>query len=382
MEITMRILRIGRWAIAVVIAAGSVITVRAGGRAAGDLTSRVDEILAREPDFSGVVLIADHGAPVYFKAHGSRNRDTRTPLETGDIFELASLSKQFTAMAVMMLQEQGKLSYDDPLEKFLTGLPYAGITVRNLLNHTSGLPDYQEVMDQHWDKSNVAGNAEILEYLKKYHPSARFKPGAKYEYSNTGYILLGSIVEKASGEDFSALLNRRVFVPLGMTTTALRTPDQRAALQTFAIGYERQAPAGPLVRADSLRSSDYTLWLGHRIGPGRISSTAGDLLKWDRALYGDRLVSQRTLAQAFTPAKLNDGTLSNYGFGWEIDGQSVLGTIVRHTGDNPGYHNYIGRAIDVDKTVIILCNTPPKDYDAIIKGVNMLLAGAAPAPSR
>ncbi|PMD88390.1 serine hydrolase, partial [Siphonobacter sp. BAB-5405] len=156
----------------------------------------LDAFFRTAPDFSGVVLIAEKGKPVYHRAFGYQNFDTRQSMTTASVFELASLSKQFTAMTILLLKEAGKLQYDDPIENYLPGLPYPGVTIRHLLNHTSGLPDYQEVMDQHWDKSKVAGNADNIAYLIQYHPERQFEPGSRYEYSNTGYMLLASIVEK------------------------------------------------------------------------------------------------------------------------------------------------------------------------------------------
>ena len=127
---------------------------------------KMDSLFATVPDFSGVVLVADKGKPVYHKAFGYLNFETKVPMDTTSIFELASVSKQFTSMVIMMLKEEGKLNYDDLVEKYIPGLPYPNITIRQLLTHTSGLPDYQKIMDEHWDKTNVAGNADILEYLK------------------------------------------------------------------------------------------------------------------------------------------------------------------------------------------------------------------------
>ena len=129
-------------------------------------TTKIDSVFNSIPNFSGVILFADKGDPIYHKAFGVRSYETDIPIELDDIFELASVSKQFTAMTIMMLKEEGKLQYDDPIEKYLPDVNYQGITIRHLLTHTSGLPDYYEVMDQYWDKSKVATNPDIFEYLK------------------------------------------------------------------------------------------------------------------------------------------------------------------------------------------------------------------------
>ncbi|MBD2705367.1 beta-lactamase family protein [Spirosoma sp. BT702] len=332
------------------------------------LEKELDALFADIPDFSGVVLIANGGKPVYEKAFGYQNFETKTPMTTGSIFELASVSKQFTAMTILMLKQEGKLEYDDRIDKYISNLPYPGITIRHLLNHTSGLPDYQDVMDKYWDKTKVADNADNIAYLIKYHPPKLFEPGAKYEYSNTGYMLLASIAERASGQDFIQFCRSRIFNPVGMTHTDIPTLDQKVKLPTMAWGHLYVPEKKRYVRADSFPQFNYAIWLGNRKGPGRISSTADDLLKWDRALYSSQLVNHQTLAEAFKPARLNDGTTSPYGFGWELQ-QSKLGKVVRHSGDNPGYKTQIIRYVDADKTIILLCNNAHEKLPTILKTI-------------
>src|SRR5690606_11903449 len=151
-----------------------------------------DSLMKNHEDFSGVILIAENGEQVFQKAFGFREFTKPIPILTDDVFEMASVSKQFTAMIIMMLQEKGKLKYDDLVENFIN-IPYKGITIRQLLTHTSGLPDYQEIMDKHWDKTKVAGNPDIIKYLKQYAPPVLSEPGTEYKYSNTGNVLLTSI---------------------------------------------------------------------------------------------------------------------------------------------------------------------------------------------
>ncbi|HJS55640.1 MAG TPA: serine hydrolase domain-containing protein [Chitinophagaceae bacterium] len=323
--------------------------------------------------FSGVVMIAENGKPVYHKAFGYREFENQIPLQASDIFELASVSKQFTAMIIMMLKEKAKLNYDDSVSKYLE-IPYKGITIRHLLTHTSGLPDYQDIMDKYWDKNKVAGNPDCIEYLNKYAPPKRFEPGEKYEYSNTGYLLLASIAEIAGGKDFIELCRKWIFKKLKMTSTDIRTLDEKKATKNFAIGHIYVQERNKWVRADSFPSSNYTIWLGNRKGPGRISSTASDLLKWDQALYTDKLIRQSTLQEAFTPMKLNDGSLSDYGFGWSLRTDTAFGKIVSHTGDNPGYKTQIIRYVDKRKTIIVLNNNAHRNFSAIIKQLEARLS--------
>jgi len=330
-----------------------------------NVDSILNNVFDKNDPYNGVVLIAEKGEPVFKQAYGYRDIETGVQLKADDVFELASVSKQFTATIVMILQQEGKLNYDDTVEKYLS-IPYKGITIRNLLNHTSGLPDYQEIMDKHWDKSKAADNNDIILYLNRYAPPAMFIPGAKYEYSNTGYVLLASIAEKASGEDFSMMLRKRIFSKLKMNHTDIRTVAEKKKLSNLAYGHMLVEEATDYKKADSFPSSNYTIWLGNREGPGRISSTAQDLLKWDRALYDRSFLTPAMLSEAFKPAVLNDGTLSQYGFGWELNKDLRLGKVVEHSGDNPGYKTEIVRFIDADKTIILLCNNAHAKFPTLL----------------
>ena len=333
---------------------------------------KADKILASEKDFSGVVLLAHEGKILYHKAMGYRDYASRTPLLITDLFELASISKQFTAFIIISLQKDGVLAFDDLVEKYID-IPYKGITIRQLLTHTSGLPDYQQVMEVHWDKSKVAGNADIIQYLNQYKPEKLFEPGQKYNYSNTGYVILASIAEKASGKDFIDLCRERIFQPLKMHSTDIRSPETKKAEKNFTAGHYYIDSLHRYIRADSFPWTDYTIWLGNRKGPGRISSTAADLLLWDQALYTNQLISQQQLASAFEPMQLNDSTSSNYGFGWVIRKDSSFGKIVWHNGSNPGYATQINRYIERKKTLIILSNNAYPQIDTLIQKLEKLL---------
>ena len=158
-----------------------------------------------------------------------------------------------------------------------------------------------------------------------------------------------------------------------MKDTDIRTLEAKNATTNFAIGHIYVSERDKYVRADSFPSSDYTIWLGNRKGPGRISSTAADLLKWDLALYTEKLVKQSTLQDAFTPMKLNDGSFSNYGFGWSLRSDSLLGKIVSHTGDNPGYKTQIIRYIDKMKTIILLNNNAYTNFAVVLKQLEEII---------
>jgi CubicO group peptidase (beta-lactamase class C family) len=186
-------------------------------------------------------------------------------------------------------------------------------------------------------------------------------------------VLLGTVAEVASGEDFTGLCRRKIFQPLGMVDTDLRTPDEKRSLSRMTRGHIWSDEKRRFVQADSFPSSDYTLWLGRREGPGRISSTASDLLKWDVALNSGQVASEAAFAEAYEPAVLNDGTLSNYGFGWHLDTADSLGRKIWHDGDNPGYRTRNIRYVDAGFDVILLSNNNRPHLNALVKAIEAVL---------
>ncbi len=338
---------------------------------AHQLKALIDTITFNK-SFNGVILYAENGKSLYEESFGYRTYADKKTLKKNDIFELASVSKQFCATVIMQLKEKGLLKYDDLVEKYLD-IPYKGITIRHLLTHTSGLPDYQQIMDQNWDKSKVANNNDIIEYLNRYHPPRLFEAGEKYTYSNTGYVLLASIAEKVSGRDFIEYCNTEIFHKLVMKHTGIRTLEEKSAVKNFAIGHMYGNEKSTYIRSDSFPSSNYTIWLGNRKGPGRISSTAQDLLIWDNAIRNNQLVSKETMKEAYTPMKLNDGTLSYYGFGLELVYKNKVLQIVWHNGDNPGYRTLIMRDLLYNRTLIILTNNDALNMNAIIEACKRIL---------
>jgi CubicO group peptidase (beta-lactamase class C family) len=336
------------------------------------LQDSLKKLLLREYDaygFSGVLLVARQGEPIFYSALGVRDYAKNIPLSKHSVFELASISKTFTAMIIMMLQERGKLGFDDPLDLWIKDLPYRGIKIRHLLTHTSGLPDYQAMMEKYWDKSKVADNIDVIEYLKKYPEPLRFEPGDQYEYSNTGYLLLASIAEAASHTNFIQLCREWIFEPAKMTTADIRTAAARAGTPNFAKGHLYDSLTRKYIDAAYNPASNYTIWLGNRKGPGRVSANAADLLKWDQALYTALFVSKPTLREAYSPYRLNNGELSQYGFGWDLEIHPKLGQVVGHSGDNPGYRTQLKRYLDHQYTVIVLNNNASPRMESILESV-------------
>jgi CubicO group peptidase (beta-lactamase class C family) len=324
---------------------------------------QIDEYMqaqAKFKRFNGNVLVADKGQIIYQKSFGYADYDTKQLLNDNSVFELASVSKQFTAMCIMILKEKGKLDYSDNIRKYIPELPYEGITIRHLLTHTSGLPEYEELFEKNWDHHKVAFNNDEIALLKQYQPSLLFKPGTRWKYSNTGYTMLASIVERISGMSWNEFTAKNIFIPLGMAHT--RIYNTRRSLHDniadYAYGYVHVDSLKKYVLPDSLRNFAIVYYLDGIVGDGVVNSTTNDLLIWDRALYTNTLVplndiKEATSVQAYVT---KDSSGEGYGFGWFIHKDSVYGNMVNHSGGWPGYSTYIARYIDHNKTIIVLSN--------------------------
>lgn len=307
--------------------------------------------------FNGNVLIAEKGNVIYKKSFGLRDEDKNLPLTDNSVFELASVSKQFTAMGIVLLEQKGKLKYDDLLSKYLPQLDfYKGISIRHLLNHTGGLPDYMQLVGTKGDTTKINTNKDIISLYAKEKPAALFIPGSKYEYSNTGYALLASVIEKVSGKTYASFLADNIFKPLKMDNTFVY--NRRLAprkIDNYAYGYVLAAN-GKKILPDNDPNNNYVICLDGIVGDGTVNSTTADLLKWDRALYTDKLVPKKTIDMIFTPPVLPNNEKTEYGFGWIATVSDDYGKLANHSGGWPGYVTFIERHMDNDKTIIVLQN--------------------------
>lgn len=325
------------------------------------LVASIDSVMQSAVDtakFNGNVLVSKNGEIIYQKSFGVANFYTNEPLDDSSMFELASVSKAFTAMGIMMLKEQGKLSYEDDVTKYIPELPYKGMTIRHFLKHTSGIADYGDVMEKDgWNPGKIAYNNDIINAFRRQEPAVVFSPGEKWEYSNTAYAMLATIIERVSGKPYGVFLSENIFAPLEMTRT--RTYNTRRSgekIPNYAYGFVYSDSLGKYVLPDSLKEYFYVYTLDGIEGDGIVNSTTGDLFRWDQALYTDKLVSKASLEEAFTSGKLNNDSLHNYGFGWFLENDAVNGRIARHTGGWPGYRTLIVRLLDKNECVIILTN--------------------------
>lgn len=313
--------------------------------------------LEEQGGMSGVFLAVEQGEIIYQAAFGEADLASGRRMTTASVFDLASLSKPFTATGIIVLAEQGKLGYDDPVARWLPELPYPGITVRQLLSHTSGLPDFMELFFVHWDRKRIATNADVLAMLAEHRPPAYFEPNESWLYSNTGYVLLAMIIERASGRTFADFMREHVFRPIGMNASRIysrRVEDE--AVDNYAYGYVYDHHSSRYELPDLVPETHFAVFLDGIQGDGAMSSNVHDLFTFDRALRDGKLISRPSLEQAYAPVRLNNGETFDYGFGWILEDKEGMGRVVSHSGGWPGYASILNRYVEADMTLIYLRN--------------------------
>jgi len=286
--------------------------------------------------FSGSVLIARKGEILLKKGYGLANYEHDIPNTPQTKFRIASLTKQFTAMAVLQLQEKDLLSVNDPISKYITNYPNGDkITIHHLLTHTSGIPNFTVASDE--EARVLPFNLEMT--IKKFRDQpVEFSPGEKFEYSNAGYYLLGYILEKVTGQDYETVLKQNIFEPLVMMNSGY--DYNHVILKNRACGYK--------LEKDELINARY-IHMANVHASGGLYSTVDDMYLWDRALYTEKLIKRNSLEQMFTPHT------ENYGYGWGIV-TLFNRKMVGHNGDMDGFQTNITRFIDDDVCIIVLSN--------------------------
>ena len=329
---------------------------------AQQIAAKIDEYMTAAVQinrFSGSILVARDGQPIVSKGYGMANYELDVPNTPQTVFRLGSLTKQFTATAIMMLQERGKLNVNDSICKFLSDCPAAWqpITIRNLLTHTSGIPNYTALPDYEKTQSLPVTQASLIARFKD--KPLEFAPGEKYKYSNSGYYLLGVIIERASGKTYADFLQDNIFKPLGMTSTGYDSSG--SIIKHRAAGYA--------VQSDSLVNASY-LDMSIPYAAGSLYSTVEDLLRWDQSLYTEKLISRKSLDEMFTPFR------GEYGYGWnrrkKFDRQAL-----EHEGGINGFNTFISRFPADRLTVIVLSNN---EYRSVARIANDLTAIVFDAP--
>lgn len=323
-------------------------------------TSSIDSLdhaltqLAADGYLSGNLLLAEGDKILLRKSYGYSDFSNKTPLREDAVLELASVSKQFTAAAVSLLVTDGKIDLDAPVAKYLPELAaYPTLTIRQLIHHTGGLPDYMGMAGEVDKTPEFVTNQFVLNFLKDEKPEREFAPGEKFSYSNTGYLVLASLVERVSGTPFGDFLSARVFKPLGMTNSQVyrRRYEQDRKVDGFVPGYVWDGEQ--YVIPDSLKEMSFVVTLDGVFGDGMVNSTLDDLYRWDRALAAGKLMDTTLL---FAPGQTTDGTSTEYAFGQNVNHHPVYGYIISHSGSWPGMITFIYRFPETDRTMILLRN--------------------------
>ena len=303
------------------------------------------------------VAVVQDGHVILAKWYGLANVELGVPATENTVYQLASVTKTFTATAIMMLVREGKLALDDEIAERLTDLPAAWekVTVRHLLSHTSGIKSYTSVQDFHKTARKDYAQREILDLVAK--EPLEFPPGEKWNYSNTGYFLLGMLIEKVTGKSYGEFLAERIFKPLEMTQT--RVNELQAIIPNRAQGYHWDAK--------ELRNGDYVSPT-QPFAAGMLVSSISDMLKWDTALSNHVLLEATSLEPMWTPTQLSKGGEAGYGFGWEI--AKVNGhRLISHGGGIPGFSTQLSRFVDDKLTVIVLTNADGGHSGALAQGI-------------
>jgi CubicO group peptidase (beta-lactamase class C family) len=295
--------------------------------------------------FNGVLLVAHRGQILFEGAVGNRGKDPRQPLETTDLFELASVSKQFTAVAILQLVAQGKLSLDDELQRFFPFFPHQGITIHHLLSHRGGLSNYMYDFDRLWpDHSQYPNNQQLVEVLSTQPQPPFYPPNKRFDYSNTGYALLASVVEQVSGMAFSDYLQAHVFEPAGMQRARLIQPQKPLPKNAVSghTGYYRPV------------TTQY--YLNAIAGDKGIYASVRDLYAWEKALFEHKVLDPASMALALQPHSVYNRKGYAYGYGWRMYQLPEGRTIYYHGGWWRGFKTLLVHLPDDHSCIIALSN--------------------------
>ena len=300
-------------------------------------------LLYKTDRFNGTVLYAEKGKVVYKKAFGTTNYRTNELLTTNSAFNLASVTKQFVCMGIMMLKEKGLLQYEDDCKKFIPELPYDGISIRNLMTHTSGITEYFDLFQRYRTPLDTLTNEKMISLYATVKPPLDFATGTKWSYCNTNYVLLVSIIERISKQPIDLFIRKNITSVLGLKDTYVYQVLMPNIPANHVVGFEETG--------DKRKINDLTPFDGV-VGDGNIYSSVEDLYNWEQSLNTQKLVKKATMVEALQPVKLKDGSTYPYGFGWSIEkGKEQQ---YSHTGGWVGFVNLIYRDVKNNRTIISL----------------------------
>jgi CubicO group peptidase (beta-lactamase class C family) len=324
-------------------------------KATTKVRSKLDSLLKRihkRHDFHGAVLVAKNKKIVYQNQIGTADFKKKTLLNKESVFQLASVSKQFTAAAIMLLQQRNQLKLTDTVNTYFPNFPYKAVTIKTLLNHTGGLPKYFWIAEHKWQQKKAPSNNEMMELLTTSNVQRFFKPGRNFDYSNTGYFVLASIVEKISGTSFSYFLKQNIFEPLQMKNSYVYSFENDSIRDNQLDGY-RLHRGWRHVKIPSTVNDAI-------VGDKNVYTTAEDLFKWTQGLNSGNLLTKESLALMFTKGETIYGRKVPYGFGFRIDTKDK--NSIYHYGKWNGFSTGLTTYLEDDLVVIILEHT---SYNAL-----------------
>jgi CubicO group peptidase (beta-lactamase class C family) len=316
------------------------VTEKSEQQRLADFDQWIDRLDAKK-EISGTFLYARNGKVLYSKAVGKVHPHKNTPITIDSSFNLASVSKQFTAFGIMLLKYQGKLKYDDHVQNILKEFPYPNITVRQLLNHTSGITDYEALSDAYWDKQAFT-NQDMLNLFSIHKPKLDFAPNTHFEYSNTGYVVLAAIIERLSKQSMEDFSYQNIFKPLNMSNSRVFTILSKQIDFPSRVFGQYNDELLDLYKIEGVT------------GDGAVYSTVGDLLKWHKALLNNTLLPESEKREAFKHTPLVDGSSYDYNFGWFVDSKSPHK--MAHSGSWVGFITFLTRNEKDDALLIFLTN--------------------------
>lgn len=305
--------------------------------------------------FNGNVLYSKNNSIVFTGNYGFSDFSSKQALNDSTVFELASLSKQFTALAIVQLVEKGLIGYNTKVDKVIHKFPYQNITVEHLLRHQSGLPDYQKLFydKKIWNRKKMASNQDVLNALAKLKPDLMFAPGSKYDYNNTGYVVLALIIETVSKQSYETYVTNNIFKHAGMNTArVLNIKKHTASLNNTAKGYTYNKKKKKYQKVENDKNHKHVKWLNGVIGNRGIYASILDLEKWKKALRNNILITKKSKEQMF----LVDAVSPKYGYGFAIYETESKGKWVYHNGSWSGYKTSAIYLPDSNEYLLILSN--------------------------
>ncbi len=331
------------------------------------VSHKLDSLLKRinkRHDFHGSLLVAKNGKILYSNQIGYADFRKKEPLNEASVFQLASLSKQFTAAAIMLLYERNQIQLTDTVNNYFPGFPYEHVTIKNLLNHTAGLPNYYWVAEHKWEQEKAPTNGEMMALLESSNVQRYFKPGRRFDYSNTGYFVLASIVEKISGTSFSSFVQKNIFDPLEMKNSFVYSYENDPIRENQLTGYRLYRGWKHLKIGSTVNDAI--------VGDKNVYATSEDLFKWTLGLNNGKLLSKESVGLMYSKGETTRGRKVPYGFGFRINtkGQNTI----YHQGRWNGFSTGLIQYLEDDLVVIVLEHTNYNGMKSLNKKIKKIVA--------